>query len=58
MSKHLPAARKFANEAEELLGSINDPGQKATVYALLAIAHGVMEAGFDLNEVKSAIETK
>ncbi|MFF8919396.1 hypothetical protein ACF08M_40475 [Streptomyces sp. NPDC015032] len=47
---------KFASEAEQLLKSVEDPGQKATVCALLAIAHGVMEAGFDIHDVKNAIE--
>lgn len=43
MAKHLGIAKKFASQAEQLLESVEDPGQKATVCALLAIAHGVME---------------
>ena len=39
-----------------MLDSISEPGQKATVCALLALTHGVMEVGFDLDAVKSAIQ--
>ncbi|MGI5350417.1 hypothetical protein ACQEU8_19895 [Streptomyces sp. CA-250714] len=56
MEEHLSAARKYARQAEELVDGISEPGQKATVCALLAIAHGVMEVGFDLDNVKSAIQ--
>ncbi|MBO8194286.1 hypothetical protein ITI46_21865 [Streptomyces oryzae] len=56
MEEHLAAARKFAKQAEDLVEGLSEPGQKATVCALLAIAHGVLEVGYDLESVKSAIQ--
>ncbi|MFC7844412.1 hypothetical protein [Streptomyces sp. NPDC057382] len=56
-SKHLTKARALAEQAEELLPEVDDPGEKAQTLALLAIAHAVMETGFDIDNVRSAIES-
>ncbi|MFF4866798.1 hypothetical protein ACFY3J_34920 [Streptomyces sp. NPDC001231] len=56
-SKHLTQARHFAEQAEELLPEVDDPGAKAQTLALLAIAHAVLETGFDIDNVRSAIES-
>ncbi|CAD12001.1 hypothetical protein PV411_38825 [Streptomyces sp. NRRL_B-16638] len=56
-SKHLVKARDFAEQSAELLPEIDDPGVKAQTLALLAIAHAVLETGFDIDNVRSAIES-
>ncbi|MFE1076219.1 hypothetical protein ACFW5W_34070 [Streptomyces sp. NPDC058783] len=56
-SKHLVKARDFAEKSEELLPEIDDPGAKAQTRALLAIAHAVLETGFGIDNVRSAIES-
>ncbi|MGA5711176.1 hypothetical protein ACPCK8_32685 [Streptomyces cellulosae] len=50
-------ARDLAEKSEELLPEIDDPGVKAQTLALLAIAHAVLETGFDIDNVRSAIES-
>ncbi|MFJ9589661.1 hypothetical protein [Streptomyces acidicola] len=39
-----------------MLPQITDPGAKAQTFALLAIAHAVMETGYDIANVQTAIE--
>ncbi|MEW2265529.1 hypothetical protein ACGF5T_32545 [Streptomyces sp. NPDC047853] len=56
-SKHLVKARDFAETSEELLPEIDDPGVKAQTLALLAITHAVLETGFDIDNIRSAIES-
>lgn len=53
---HLTKAKNFVAAAEELASDITDPGQKAQTFALVAIAHAVMEAGYDLDHIRARIE--
>ncbi|MFC9596195.1 hypothetical protein ACFTUC_41180 [Streptomyces sp. NPDC056944] len=54
--QHLTKAKEFAAAAEQLLPQLDVAGQAQT-YALLAIAHAVIETGYDLDNVRSAIES-
>ncbi|MEU9778346.1 hypothetical protein [Streptomyces sp. NPDC047968] len=54
--EHLAKAKNFASAAEQLLPQLVDPAEKAQTYALLAIAHAVIETGYDLDNVRAAIE--
>jgi hypothetical protein len=54
--EHLTKAKNFVAAAEELASDITDPGQKAQTFALIAIAHAVMETGYDLDNIRTTIE--
>lgn len=54
--EHLTKAKQFAEQSEKLLPQITAPGEKAQTLALLAIAHAVMETGYDIANVSTAIE--
>ncbi|MFF3257761.1 hypothetical protein ACFYWO_01125 [Streptomyces sp. NPDC002932] len=53
---HLTKAKNFVAAAEQLVDDVTDPGQKAQTFALIAIAHALMETGYDIDNVKTAIE--
>ncbi|MFE7246089.1 hypothetical protein [Streptomyces sp. NPDC057580] len=55
--EHLIKAKHYAEQAEETLSGVTDAGAKAQTFALLAIAHAVMEAGFDIDNIREAIES-
>ncbi|MGP3749898.1 hypothetical protein [Streptomyces sp. IBSNAI001] len=54
--EHLAKAKNFVAAAEQLVDDVTDPGQKAQTFALIAIAHALMEAGYDIDNVKTAID--
>ncbi|MFE0418371.1 hypothetical protein [Streptomyces tendae] len=54
--EHLTKAKNFVAAAEQLASDITDPGQKAQTFALIAIAHAVMETGYDLDNIRNSIE--
>ncbi|MFE2529058.1 hypothetical protein ACFXEL_33075 [Streptomyces sp. NPDC059382] len=54
--EHLIKAKNFVAAAEELASDITDPGQKAQTFALIAIAHAVMETGYDLDHIRASID--
>ncbi|MFG3043103.1 hypothetical protein ACGFYZ_40025 [Streptomyces sp. NPDC048330] len=54
--EHLTKAKKYVAAAEHVASDITDPGQKAQTFALIAIAHAVMETGYDLDHIRASIE--
>lgn len=54
--EHLATAKNYVAAAEALASDITDPGQQAQTFALIAIAHALMETGYDLDNIRATIE--
>ncbi|GAA5083220.1 MULTISPECIES: hypothetical protein [Actinomycetes] len=54
--EHVLKAKDFAERAEKTLEEVSDPGAKAQTLALLALTHAVLETGYDIDNVRNAIE--
>ncbi|MFI7180118.1 hypothetical protein [Streptomyces spororaveus] len=56
--KHLTKAKDLAALAEKTLEGVTDQGAKAQTLALLALTHAVLETGYDIANVRDAIQEK
>ncbi|MFB7585217.1 hypothetical protein [Streptomyces hydrogenans] len=52
---HYAVAKSYAERAEEALEDVTDPGVKAQTLALIALTHAVLETGYDISDVGTAI---
>ncbi|MCY0947292.1 hypothetical protein [Streptomyces antarcticus] len=53
---HYSVAKSYAERAEQALEEVTDPGVAAQTLALLALTHAVLETGYDITDVTSAIQ--
>ncbi|MFR9758184.1 hypothetical protein [Streptomyces sp. TR06-5] len=56
MSSYEDRAEAYMKRAEETLAKVTDPGQKATVYALLALTNAALETSNDIFRLRGPIE--
>ncbi|MDF4254672.1 hypothetical protein [Streptomyces sp. WMMB303] len=55
MASYEDKAKAYIKQAEETVAKVTDPGQKATVYALLALTNAVLETDNDIYRLRGPL---